>query len=339
MRFHRPLTVAALALAALPAFASAQQKATPDPVDFREWKVPWENTRPRDPIMDKSGAVWFVGQQGHYVGRLDPRTGEFKKYDLEQGAGPHNVIIDSKGQPWYTGNRSGYIGRLDPATGKVTQYKMPDPAVRDPHTMIEAPDGNFWFTAQGAGYMGRLNPGTGKVDLIKLPTQGARPYGIEIDSKGRPWAVELGTNRIATVDPKTLELKEYTLPDAGSRPRRIGITSDDKIWYGDWAKGRLGRLDPATGEVKEWPLPSGEQSGPYAMATDDRGRVWVVETRVQPNRFVGFDSKTEKFIGSFPVPSGGGTVRHMTYNPSTREIWFGADVGTIGRALVSPVIP
>ena len=34
----------------------------------------------RDPSVDKQGNVWFVGQTGHYVGRLNPNNGEFKKY-------------------------------------------------------------------------------------------------------------------------------------------------------------------------------------------------------------------------------------------------------------------
>ncbi|NIP82482.1 MAG: lyase, partial [Gemmatimonadetes bacterium] len=70
-------------------------------------------------------------------------------------------------------------------------------------------------------------------------------------------------------------------------PRRIGITSDDIIWYGDWTRGTLGRLDPETGTVTEFPLPSGEGSRPYGMAVDDSDRIWVVETGVQPNKFVG----------------------------------------------------
>jgi virginiamycin B lyase len=50
---------------------------------------------------------------------------------------------------------------------------------------------------------------------------------------------------------------------------------------------------------------------------------------------VGFDSKTEKFFGITPITSGGGTVRHMTFDKSTGQIWFGTDNNTIGRAEVT----
>ena len=49
--------------------------------------------------MDQQGRVWFVGQQGNYLAFLDPETGEFKRYDLDPGAGPHNLIVDAKTDP------------------------------------------------------------------------------------------------------------------------------------------------------------------------------------------------------------------------------------------------
>jgi virginiamycin B lyase len=32
------------------------------------------------------------------------------------------------------------------------------------------------------------------------------------------------------------------------------------------------------------------------------------------------------------VPSGGSTVRHMIFDAKRRDIWFGTDANTIGRA-------
>ena len=85
----------------------------------------------RDPFADQKGNVWFVGQVGNYVARLDPKTGEFKRYEVEEGTHPHNLVVDAKGQVWFTGNQNGRIVRLDPATGKLTNYMMPDPSVRE----------------------------------------------------------------------------------------------------------------------------------------------------------------------------------------------------------------
>jgi virginiamycin B lyase len=38
--------------------------------------------------------------------------------------------------------------------------------------------------------------------------------------------------------------------------------------------------------------------------------IWYSESGVQPNTLVRFDPKTEKFQ-TWPIPSGGGVVRHM----------------------------
>jgi virginiamycin B lyase len=320
--------VVLLALAATSLVAAGTYKE----LEIREWPVPWEQSRPRDPFVDAQGRVWFVGQVGNYVARLDPSTGQFRRFELEDGALPHNVIVGRNGEVWYAGNGNGHIGRMDPATGQVRRYPMPDAAARDPHTLVEAANGDIWFTVQGGNFVGRLNPASGDVRLVPMTMRGSRPYGIVLDARGHPWFNLFGTNKLGTIDPATMQLREIVMLDAAARGRRIALTSDGKVWYVDYARGFLGRFDPATHVWKEWQMPGGVGSRPYAMTVDDRDNLWAVETGSQPNRFVGFDPRTEQFFGITPIPSGGGTVRHMVFHRPGREIWFGADVNTIGRA-------
>ncbi len=300
-------------------------------VDIREWPVPWKNTRPRDPAVDRNGRVWFVGQEGDYLGWLEPATGKFGKFDLPKGTGPHNCIIARDGQIWFAGNGAGYIGRLDPTSGKIVKFPMPEKEAHDPHTLVQAPDGDIWFTVQVGSYVGRLDPKSGAIRLIKVPTRGSRPYGILLDASGRVWFNEFGRNAIGSIDPKTMQLEEHALPK-GTRDRRIAFIDDGGIWYGDYARGFLARLDPKTDQVKEWQTPGGSSSLPYAMAVDDHARIWFVETGPQPNRLVGFDPRSSRFFSVTAIPSGGSTVRNMIFDPRSREIWFGTDAGTIGRA-------
>ena len=72
------------------------------------------------------------------------------------------------------------------------------------------------------------------------------------------------------------------------------------------------------------------------MAIDDDDRIWFVETGVQPNRFVGFDARTNRYISNTEVGSGGGTIRHMHFDKETNTVWFGADTNTIGVAKLPP---
>ena len=304
------------------------------PIDITEWEVPWEGTRPRDPYTESATRVWFCGQEGEYLAMLDPTTGEFTRYELGEGSGPHNLIVDTDGSVWFAGNLNSYIGKLDPETGDIKKYAMPDPGARDPHTLVFDGLGNIWFTVQGGNFVGRLNKASGKIDLVKVPTERARPYGIKINSQNVPWVVEFGSYKLATIDPATLTLREVALPREDARPRRIEIDSNDVIWYVDYATGMLGRYDPATDQFEEWSTPGGADSRPYGMALDDKGRLWFVESGTQPNQFVGFDPSTEEFFSITSIESGGGTVRHMYYYAPDREIWFGADTNTVGRARV-----
>ncbi|HUF26781.1 MAG TPA: hypothetical protein VMM18_07360 [Gemmatimonadaceae bacterium] len=328
------LLLASLLLAPALPFTAQPAVVQIDTVLITEWNVPWPNSRPRDPYYAPDGKVWFVGQTGNYIANLDPRTGQFARVEIEEGTYPHNLIVDRQGVVWYAGNRNGTIGKYEPATQKFTHYRMPDSTVRDPHTLVWDRNGDIWFTAQQSQAIGHLNTKTGEVRLVKVGG-GARsnPYGIVVDKDNNAWSVLFATNKIARVDPRTMEVREYTLPRENARSRRLAMTSDGMIWYVDYSQGYLGRLNPATGEAKEWRAPRAQQSAPYAMAVDDKDRLWFFETgRGQPNQLVGFDPKTEQFFGHTTIASGGGAVRHAHFEPSTGELWFGTDTHTIGRA-------
>lgn len=281
-------------------------------IAFREWVVPTLGQRARDPVEAADGAIWWVGQWGNLVGRIDPATGDMTEYPLPGAAMPHSVTLDGDGNAWYTGNGDGTIGKVDARTGEITVYPMPDPAARDPHTAEFDRDGILWFTLQRSNMVGRLDPETGEVRLVAAKTPGVRPYGIKIDTDGVPWVACNGSNCLLKVDPVTMDLTEVELPLPGTTVRRLDIAADGVIWYVNSGKGRIGRLDPETGRIDEWPSPSGPDSHPYALAVVD-GIVWYNESGKRPDTLVRFDPRTETFQ-SWPIPSGNvyaGIVRHM----------------------------
>jgi len=313
------------------------RSATSQPVEIREWLVPWSDSRPRDPFVDDSGRVWFVGQTGHYIANLQPATGEFSRYDLDAGTGPHNVIVaegDSGRTVWFAGNLKSYIGRLNPDTGAIKKITMPDSQARDPHTLVFDSAGDIWFTVQGGNFGGKLTIETSEVSLLAVPTNRSRPYGIIINSNDEPWIVEFGSNKLIRVDKDEQTLEEIELPNKKSRPRRLQVTSDNNVWYVDYALGLLGRYEPDDEKFTEWQMPSGKESKPYGMTVDKSDRLWIVETGVSPNRFIGFDTRSEMYFSETDIPSGAGSVRHMYYFEPAGEVWFGTDANTIGRARV-----
>jgi virginiamycin B lyase len=300
----------------------------PADIAIKEWPVATPGSRPHDPLAARDGSIWYTGQLANVLGRLDPKTGQIKEYPVNPQTGPHGLKEDKGGNIWFTGNFSSVIGKLDPKTGKVTDYPMPDPSAKDPHSLVFDREGVLWFTVQQGNKIGRLDPKSGEIKLLTPPTAGARPYGIQVDSRNTIYVVEFGAPKVASIDPKTLAIREFPLPDPAARPRRLAIGPDDTIWYSDFARGYLGHLDPATGQVKEWLSPSGPKSQPYGMVFT-KGAVWYSESAAKPNTIVRFDPKTEKFQ-SWAIPGGGDIVRNMDVTPRGEPVMANSLVNKVG---------
>jgi virginiamycin B lyase len=299
-------------------------------VVIHEYDVPTKGAHPHDPAVGPHDALWFTEQMTNKIGRLDPKTGEFKEYPLAAGenAGPHGLVADREGNIWFTANFGGYIGKLDPNTGKVTEYKMPSEKADDPHTPVFDAHDILWFTVQGGNMVGRLDPKTGKIELKEVPTESALPYGIQINSKGIPIFCELGTNKMASIEPATMKITEYPLPES-VRPRRLAIAHDDTVYFTDFKSGHLGHLNIATGAVKLYDSPGGPESNPYGITITPDGMVWYSESGVKPNTIVRFDPKTETFSRA-AVPSGGGVIRNMAATSDGRVYIACSGVDKVG---------
>ena len=328
----------AFRVAALAFLCAGPAVAQDNLLEPKEYKSPYPG-RNRDPIMDATGRVWFVGQSDNFVAYLDPKSGQFKQFSIDPGTNPHNITLDERGGVWFTGNRNSRIVNLNPETGELKTYMMPDSTVRDPHTLIFDKNGIGWFSAQGSQRIGRFDRKSGEIKLWRPPADtgsdpATNPYGVVLDKDGRPYINLFRSNRIATVDPKTLEYKEFIHPDPAMRARRIAITSDGHPWFGDY-NGYINHLDPKTGKFERFPMPEGNGRQAYAHAQDDQDRVYIVDVGPRPNRMYVFDTKAKEWVANIVIPGataqGGNAVRHMTYNRATRELWYHTDSGIIGK--------
>src|SRR5215471_17088514 len=169
-------------------------------ISIEAWPAPTPGSRPHDPLAARDGSLWYTGQMANVLGRVDPKTGKVKEYPLKTPhSGPHGLVEDKDGNIWYTGNTGALVGKLNPKTGEVTEYPMPDPVAKDPHTLIFDHAGILWFTVQNSNRIGQLDPKSGEIKLLTPPTQGARPYGMAVNSKGAVFFDEFGTNKIGSV--------------------------------------------------------------------------------------------------------------------------------------------
>jgi virginiamycin B lyase len=285
-------------------------------IKLTEWVMPQLGQRTRDPMQHPDGSIWYAGQYGNLIGRLDPRTGQAKEYPLPPNSAPHTVQLDNDGIPWYSGNKNGTIGKIDPVTGQATVFKMPDPK-SDPHTIAFDRNGIAWFTFQASNLIGRLDPKTGDLKVVPVAAQRSQPYDMKIDAEGTPWASCNARACLLKVNPVTMEVTEVPLPLPGTTVRRFDIAPDGMIWFVNSGRGQLGRLNPKTGEIKEWASPSGPRSHPYGIAVLD-GAIWYNESAMRPDALVRFDPVTETFQ-SWPIPSGDIYAGHLRNARTTRE--------------------
>jgi streptogramin lyase len=81
MSLHK-ISLVLLSLTVL-AFAGARALT----MSIKEYEIPTPKSRPHDPARVPDGSLWYTGQGANKLGRLDPKTGEFKEYPLAIAAG------------------------------------------------------------------------------------------------------------------------------------------------------------------------------------------------------------------------------------------------------------
>ena len=152
------------------------------------------------------------------------------------------------------------------------------------------------------------------------------PYGLALDKAGNVWVCRMGDDKLGRLDAKTGQMSELgTGP--GSMPRRIATAPDGMLWVALYGNGKLAKVDPAARKVvKEYQLPAGN-AGPYAVAVDGGGLVWVNEintdtvVRVNP-------ANDDMRVVSLPSKSVG--IRKMIVDAGGRLWYMGSHSGRLG---------
>jgi virginiamycin B lyase len=137
------------------------------------------------------GAVW-VSVAGHNaIYRLDPGSGQFRRFDIPTpGAQPGSVLADKDGSAWFTMPAVQKIGHV------LTNGQVMETAVGkdSPYYLTWGPDGALWYTFPIGSRMGRVDP-SGSVRSFRCGTNSA---AMAIGPDGKLWA--MGNNEIAVVD-------------------------------------------------------------------------------------------------------------------------------------------
>ena len=159
------------------------------------------NANLNTPTFDRSGTLWFTGQNGIY-GRLDATTGKVTVFDSPRGVGPYGIVACPDGTVYYASLASSFIARIDIETGQA--------AVIDPPTQRQGArrvwcdsQSAVWVSEWNAGQVGRYTPATKQWKEWKLPGASPMAYAVYVDENDVVWLTDFGANAIVRFDPRT----------------------------------------------------------------------------------------------------------------------------------------
>ena len=276
-------------------------------VVITEYEIPRAGSSPHDLAIDRDGMIWYDDFQSPDIGRLDPRTGQFKEWKLPtlKPGLPENSLtieLDSQGNPWLPRGYQGCsVTMFDVKTEKFQTWSA-SAEYNDEHASCTqgnvGPNGMVWFNSFNTSKMFELNSKTGEVkaysafppgsvqykgpnrvfyfgidEHFATPEKTHKMYGSAIAENGNPIYCDIEGSNIAVLDRATGQVTLTPTPTPAAAPRRGSIDSAGNFWFGEWMAGQLGMFDPQTREIKEWkpPVP---WSGIYRAVRDNNGDVW-----------------------------------------------------------------
>ncbi|MBW8861957.1 MAG: carboxypeptidase regulatory-like domain-containing protein [Acidobacteria bacterium] len=261
-------------------------------VIYTEYDLPRETIEPHDVIVDKQGIAWYSSFGEQNLGRLDPKTGqvkefEVKKYKPEFPTGLLGLREDRDGNLWLGNMYQATIVKFDKKTQKFSYWTLPQERNIDAAQVnMVSPqyshvDGKVWSQNNGFAGVHRLDIATGKIETwepFKDAPKGEphNIYDVVPDSKNNAWFTDFRQKHIGRIDAKTGEIKLLEMPASAAvtAPRRGEMDAQDRLWFAQYRGDRIGMLDTKTGEFKDWAV-GPRWSAPYDVAFDKNAEAWT----------------------------------------------------------------
>ena len=281
--------VAGLAIA-LGATLSAAQAA---PVGkLTQFKVPTNNSQPRDITVGSDGNLWFTegnevftpgpdpdggGTFHRNIGKITP-TGEITEFRIEEGTGPTqcfcllgDIVQGPDNILYFTTNNPG-LGRITTG-GEILPFVAPNNSAAN-GSGIAAHGDDIWYADFNNDSLWRYDTTGPDTGFTQFPVP--QPSDVAVDEAGIVWFAATSDKAIGRLDPAT---GNATLtPTVNLFPRGITVAADGDVWFSArFVPQGVGELDPDTNTVREFPLT--DNPGPQDIAASPAdGSVWFTQT-------------------------------------------------------------
>jgi virginiamycin B lyase len=264
-------------------------------VIYTEYDVPREMTQPHDVVVDASGMIWFTEFGEQYLGRMDPKTGKVKEYEVptlrpNEPTGILDLETDEAGNFWISLQNQGGVAKFDRQSGKFTVYAVPHEYLTDEtqQSMVGPQhvevDNKLWLNDTSIPGLYRVDLKTGKWekwapykhssggDELAM-TQPHSVYGIYADKQNNIFFCDFGGENIGKIEATTGKVTLFPTPTRKSRPRRGRMDDQGRLWFAEWRGDKLAMFDTRTEKFQEWPVPT-PYMAPYDVALDKNGELW-----------------------------------------------------------------
>lgn len=296
-------------------------------VIMTEYDLPRPESQPHDAAVDREGMVWYGDFGRNYLGRLNPRTGEVKEWQVpllkpDFPKGLLDIKFDKEGNPWVSLLFQAGIAKFDKKTEQFTTWSVPAKH-NNVRTRVgmqsHTPDGTVWFKQSQNLMVHRLDPKTGEIADYSLPDVGF--YGMEPNSKGNLYLFGMAKGVIGELDGRTGKVALYPTPTPNSGPRRGDVGVQDRAWFAEFYAGKFGMFDPNTKQIQEWAM-SAPYADPYDVVVDKNGEVWA--GGMKTDYIFRLNSATGQ-ITEYLLPTVNVNIRRIDADSSTTpvSVWLG----------------
>jgi hypothetical protein len=248
--------------------------------------------------IDGSGDVWVSNSAGNSVIELSPTGSALSPAGGFTGGGlnsPSAIAIDASGKVWVTNSVGNSVSVLSPTGSALSPASgFTGGGLNVPDGVAIDASGNVWVADGGAGVT-ELSPNGSALS----PANGFRggglnfPDGIAIDGSGNVWVASTGNvgtsgnGSVTELAPTGSALSPASGFTGGglSTPTCIAINSSGNVWVGN-APNIFGATHSTPGVTELNPTGSalspvngftgGGLNGPFDIAIDGSGNVWVV---------------------------------------------------------------
>ena len=241
------------------------------------YPIPRQPSVIHDLDVDSLGNVWYGDSGWGYLGKLDPRTGEFSEYEapnyredaaegLRRVVGVQDVSVDPNDNVWAVvagiadGKKMAYF---DPEMEQWFDFEMPIPPWAFLPSFHQDQVETVWTAARDRGPDGQSGPLTAyRLDHARGEIDASHP--IMVDSSGTDFS-----------GPRQLDAFGFTSP-VFPFCYQIDRDPQDDFLCADFYGSNIIKVDGRTGDTAVYPTLT-PHAAPRRGRSDSQGRFWFAE--------------------------------------------------------------